>query len=125
MLFYCKQKAMGFLGSISSFSKKFLGHAQKAVSFIGKNLHHVTTGLKSVQDFVANPQVQKLGNDVGIPNSIFHRAGAVASTLNNAVGLLPTLAQNASGAYQAGMNSIPGSTRQSLADLYSQANSIA
>ena len=116
---------MGFLGSVASFGKKFLGHAQKAVSFIGKNLHHVTSGLKSVQDFTSNPEVRKLGGQAGIAPSVFHTAGQVASTLNNAVGLLPTLGHNASTAYQAAMGSIPGSTRQSLADLYSQANSIA
>ena len=115
---------MGFLGNVASLGQKFLGRASRAVSFIGKNLHHVTSGLKSVQDFTSNPDVQRLGQQAGIGPSVFHTANNVASTLGNAVGLLPTLGQNASTAYQAAMGTIPGSTRQSLADLYSQANSI-
>ena len=86
---------MGFLGNVGSFAKRFLGQASKAANFIGKNLHHVASGLKSVSNFVANPDVRKIGADVGIAPSIFTTAGRVADTLHSGVGLLPTLASDA------------------------------
>ena len=115
---------MGFLGSIFSAGKKFLGHAQKVGSFIGRNLHHVSSGLKSVQDFVANPDVQRIGSEAGISPSIFRTVGQTASTLHNAVGILPNLGRDLQSAGHAAMNSISGDTKQSLASLYSQANAI-
>jgi hypothetical protein len=115
---------MGFLGSAASFAKRFLGQAGKAVQFIGKNLHHVSSGLTSFKNFVAHPTVQKIGSEVGIPPSIFTTAGRVADTLNNGVNLLPTLASNTAAAGRAAMAAYPSSTRQSLADLYSEANNV-
>lgn len=115
---------MGFLGSVASFGRKFLGKASQAASFIGKNLHHVTSGLKSVQQFAEYPDVKRIGAEVGISPSVFRTVGQTASTLHNAVGLLPTVAGDLRTAGAAAMNSIPGGTKRSLADLYAQANSI-
>jgi hypothetical protein len=115
---------MGFLGKLASFGSKFLGHANKAASFIGRNLHHVSSGLKSVSDFVKNPDVRRIGQDVGIAPSIFNTTGRVADTLQNSVNLLPTIAGDVSRGATAAMGQIQPSTRASLADLYQQANNI-
>ena len=115
---------MGFLGNAASFAKRFIGQAHKAVQFIGKNLHHVTSGLTSFKNFVVHPDVQKIGQEVGISPSVFTTAGRVADTLNNGVNLLPTLASNTMAAGRTAFGAYPESTRQSLADLYSQANNV-
>lgn len=115
---------MGFFGSAASFAKRFLGQANKAVQFIGKNLHHVSSGLTSFKNFVVHPDVQRIGQEVGISPSVFTTAGRVADTLNNGVNLLPTLASNTMQAGRAAMAAYPDSTMQSLADLYNQANNV-
>jgi hypothetical protein len=115
---------MGFLGRLSSSASKFLGRANQAASFLGRNLHHVSSGLKSVQQFSSHPDVQRIGSQVGISPNVFRSVNQVASTLGNAVNLLPTLGNNLRTAGQAGLNSVPESTKRSLADLYQQANTI-
>ena len=115
---------MGFLGSVASFGRKFLGKAQQVSNFIGRNLHHVSSGLKSVQQFVAHPDVQRIGSEVGISPSVFRAVGQTASTLNNAVGILPAVGTDLKHAGHAGLNAISTGTKRSLADLYNQANSI-
>ena len=107
-----------------SFGAKLLGNATRAASYLGRNLGNISSGVKSVQAFVQNPDVQRIGKEVGISPSVFRTAGQVASTVGNAINLVPQLGSDLRSAGAVAMGSISGSTKRSLADLYDQANNI-
>jgi hypothetical protein len=115
---------MGFLGNLASFGRKFIGHASKAATFLGRHIPNIQSGIRSVQNFVAHPDVQRIGREVGIAPGVFTTAGQVASTLNNGLGLLPQLGSDLRTGFNTAMGAIQPSTKRSLADLYSQANQI-
>jgi hypothetical protein len=118
------QQDMGWLGNAASFAKRVLGHASRATTFLGKHLGNIQSAVKSVHSFVTNPDVQRIGRDVGIAPGVFTTTGQVASTVHNGLGLLPQLGNDLKTGFTTAMGQVQPSTKRSLAELYSQANAI-
>jgi hypothetical protein len=101
---------MSFLGKVSSLGARFLSNAGKATRFLGQNVNTINKISRGISTAAANPQIQKLGQSVGIKPRLFQQAGGLANSIGQIAGNANQISSAA--------NSLASNTRKDVGSLY-------